>query len=241
MRTEDVTASAGTSRAEHVANPVDGHSANVAPAAVELTILMPCLNEAETLATCINKARDFLERTNTSGEILVADNGSTDGSQKIAEKLGARVVPVAARGYGAALLGGIDAARGTYIIMGDADDSYDFSRLEPFLEKLREGYDLVMGNRFKRRHRTGRHAVPALLSGQPGAELRRPAFLRGAHWRLPLRAQRLPDLHHPRPGAARQPEWSSRPKWSCGRAWPGCALPRCRPRSSPMGGAGPLT
>ena len=149
MRTENIAPNADTSRAERVANPVDGHSANAAPAAVELTILMPCLNEVETLATCINKARDFLDRTNTSGEILIADNGSTDGSQKIAENLGARVVPVAARGYGAALLGGIEAARGTFIIMGDADDSYDFSRLEPFLEKLREGHDLVMGNRFK--------------------------------------------------------------------------------------------
>jgi glycosyltransferase involved in cell wall biosynthesis len=115
----------------------------------ELTILMPCLNEAETLETCINKARTFLETEHVNGEILIADNGSTDGSREIAARCGARVVPVEERGYGAALIGGCNAARGTYVIMGDADDSYDFLHLMPFLEKLREGYELVMGNRFK--------------------------------------------------------------------------------------------
>ena len=117
--------------------------------AVELTILMPCLNEAETLATCIRKARAFLASSGVEGEILVADNGSTDGSREIAAAEGARVVPVSERGYGAALLGGIGAARGRYTIMGDADDSYDFGNLMPFLEQLREGHDLVMGNRFR--------------------------------------------------------------------------------------------
>ena len=116
---------------------------------VELTILMPCLNEAETVGACIGKARRFLSQANISGEVLVADNGSTDGSREIAEKLGARVVPVADRGYGAALIGGIQAATGRYVIMGDADDSYDFSALMPFIECLRNGADLVMGNRFK--------------------------------------------------------------------------------------------
>jgi hypothetical protein len=116
---------------------------------LELTILMPCLNEAETLAVCIDKAMAFLARAGVSGEVLVADNGSTDGSQAIARDRGARVVDVPARGYGAALLGGISAARGCYVIMGDADDSYDFSRLEPFLDRLRTGADLVLGNRFK--------------------------------------------------------------------------------------------
>ncbi len=116
---------------------------------LELTILMPCLNEAETLAVCIDKAMAFLARAGVSGEVLVADNGSTDGSQAIARDRGARVVDVPARGYGAALLGGIGAARGCYVIMGDADDSYDFSRLEPFLDRLRTGADLVLGNRFK--------------------------------------------------------------------------------------------
>jgi glycosyltransferase involved in cell wall biosynthesis len=117
--------------------------------AVELTILMPCLNEQETLAVCINKAKTFLTTSGIVGEVLIADNGSTDGSQAIASSLGARVVHVADKGYGAALLGGIEAAHGRYIIMGDADDSYDFSALSPFVEKLRAGHDLVMGNRFE--------------------------------------------------------------------------------------------
>jgi glycosyltransferase involved in cell wall biosynthesis len=119
------------------------------PEALELTILMPCLNEAETLAVCVDKARGFLERTGIKGEVLVADNGSTDGSQAIAEAHGARVAPIPERGYGAALIGGINAARGKFVIMGDADDSYDFENLEGMVEKLREGADLVMGNRFK--------------------------------------------------------------------------------------------
>ena len=116
---------------------------------MELTILMPCLNEALTLATCINKAKTFLETNNIDGEILIADNGSTDGSQNIAKELGARVVNIQEKGYGAALIGGCNNALGKYVIMGDSDDSYDFSNLMPFVEKLREGYDLVMGNRFK--------------------------------------------------------------------------------------------
>lgn len=117
--------------------------------AVELTILMPCLNEAETLGTCVRKAMDYLARSGVAGEVLVADNGSTDGSQAIAQGLGARVVPVARRGYGAALIAGIAAARGRYVIMGDSDDSYDFTNLDAFVEKLRQGFDLVMGNRFR--------------------------------------------------------------------------------------------
>src|SRR3954466_537212 len=116
---------------------------------IELSILMPCLNEAETLATCIKKAQTALEELNVDGEIVVADNGSTDGSPEIAASLGALVVHVSEKGYGSALLGGIKAARGKYIIMGDADDSYDFSNLGPFLDKLRAGYELVMGNRFQ--------------------------------------------------------------------------------------------
>ncbi len=116
---------------------------------LELTILMPCLNEAETLAVCIGKARGFLERTGIAGEVLIADNGSTDGSQKIAEDNGARVVPVSLRGYGAALSAGIEAAKGRYVIMGDADDSYDFANLDKFVASLRDGNQLVMGNRFK--------------------------------------------------------------------------------------------
>ena len=115
---------------------------------LELTILMPCLNEAETLAVCIRKARGFLARTGIAGEVLIADNGSTDGSQQIAAHEGARVADIPDRGYGAALMGGIVAARGRYVIMGDADDSYDFEHLDGFVEKLRAGVPLVMGNRF---------------------------------------------------------------------------------------------
>jgi glycosyltransferase involved in cell wall biosynthesis len=116
--------------------------------AYEVSVVMPCLNEAETLATCIEKARAFLRGYDISGEIIVADNGSSDGSPAIAEVHGARVVHASTRGYGAALMVGIEAAKGRYIIMGDADDSYDFSNLSPFIDKLREGYELVMGNRF---------------------------------------------------------------------------------------------
>ena len=117
--------------------------------AVELSIVMPCLNEAETLATCIRKAQSYLDRSGVSGEIVVGDNGSTDGSQQIAASLGARVIHVPIRGYGAALYGAISAAQGRYCIMGDADDSYDFENLDAFVDKLRQGYDLVMGNRFQ--------------------------------------------------------------------------------------------
>jgi glycosyltransferase involved in cell wall biosynthesis len=114
---------------------------------LDLTILMPCLNEAETLAACIGKARLGIERAGVSGEVLIADNGSTDGSIALAEQLGARVVPVAEKGYGSALRGGIEAARGQWVLMGDADDSYDFSQAPAFVEKLRAGCDLVMGCR----------------------------------------------------------------------------------------------
>lgn len=115
---------------------------------LELSILMPCLNEARTLGTCVAKAQRFLSTHGISGEVIVADNGSTDGSIEIAEQLGARVIPVLVRGYGAALAAGVQGARGEFVIMGDSDDSYDFSALLPFVTKLRAGYDLVMGNRF---------------------------------------------------------------------------------------------
>ncbi len=110
---------------------------------------MPCLNEAETLGICIDKAFRFLDEAGINGEVLIADNGSTDGSQSIAEALGARVVPVPQRGYGAALIIGIKSARGRYVIMGDSDDSYDFLRLHAFVDALRRGTELVMGNRFR--------------------------------------------------------------------------------------------
>jgi len=116
---------------------------------VEVSVVMPCLNEAETLETCIHKALDFFARSRVSGEVVVADNGSTDGSVDIARRAGARVVHVEKKGYGNALMGGFEAAKGKYLIMGDADDSYDFQNLMPFIEKLRAGYDVVMGNRFR--------------------------------------------------------------------------------------------
>lgn len=114
----------------------------------ELSIVIPCLNEAETVATCVRKACAFLRASGVAGEVIVADNGSTDGSQSLAREAGARVVPVDQKGYGAALLGGFADARGEFIIMGDADDSYDFASLDAFVAQLRAGNDLVMGNRF---------------------------------------------------------------------------------------------
>jgi glycosyltransferase involved in cell wall biosynthesis len=115
----------------------------------ELTVVMPCLNEAETLAICIIKAQKYFKENSIEGEIIIADNGSTDGSQDIAKANGARVIHIPLKGYGSALKGGFENATGKYIIMGDADDSYDFSDLYSYLEKLREGNDLVIGNRFK--------------------------------------------------------------------------------------------
>ena len=114
---------------------------------MELSVVMPCLNEADTLGICIEKAQRAMREHDISGEIVIADNGSTDGSVAIANKLGARLVPVAERGYGAALRGGITAAKGRYVIMGDADDSYDFLDIPKFVDQLREGHDLVMGCR----------------------------------------------------------------------------------------------
>ena len=116
---------------------------------IELSVVMPCLNERATLGACIKQAQETLKRQGIRGEVVIADNGSTDGSQKIAADLGARVVAVEKRGYGAALQGGIAASRGEFVLMGDADESYDFTQLGAFVSKLREGYDLVMGNRFR--------------------------------------------------------------------------------------------
>ncbi len=115
----------------------------------KITILMPCLNEEKTIGTCVQKAQRWIDAAHADAEILVADNGSTDRSAEIAEALGARVIHVPERGYGAALMGGINAANGNYIVMGDADDSYDFGNVTAFIDKLEEGYDLVMGNRFR--------------------------------------------------------------------------------------------
>ncbi|MED5454462.1 MAG: glycosyltransferase family 2 protein, partial [Verrucomicrobiota bacterium] len=116
---------------------------------IEISVVMPCLNEAETLKLCISKALSCLRENKVTGEVVVADNGSIDSSKQIAESAGARVVLAKSKGYGNALIEGISAARGKYIIMGDADDSYDFSSLMVFIDKLRDGSDLVMGNRFR--------------------------------------------------------------------------------------------
>jgi glycosyltransferase involved in cell wall biosynthesis len=116
---------------------------------IELSVVMPCLNESATVGICVKKVLDAMRRHGIRGEVIVADNGSTDGSREIAAELGARVVPIETRGYGSALHGGIAAARGRFVLMGDADDSYDFAHLDAFVGKLREGYDLVMGNRFQ--------------------------------------------------------------------------------------------
>lgn len=136
-----------TSAADSSRSPA--HAPSQEGPTLELTILMPCLNEARTLATCITRARHFLSRAGICGEVVIADNGSTDGSQAIATRSGARVVEVPTRGYGAALIAGIEAAQGRFVIMGDSDDSYDFGALDPFVEALRAGHQLVVGNRFR--------------------------------------------------------------------------------------------
>ena len=135
---------------------------------VDVSVVIPCLNEANSLAHCVDKAMGAFRNAGLSGEVVVADNGSTDGSVELAEGHGARVIHVAERGYGAALRAGIAAARGPFIIMGDADDSYDFADVPRFVEKLREGFDLVMGNRFRGGIKPG--AMPRLHKyfGNPG-------------------------------------------------------------------------
>ena len=122
---------------------------NEHPDDIELSIVMPCLNEAETLKKCIDKAKKYLAETSIKGEIVIGDNGSTDRSQQIALDCGAKLVVINERGYGRALMGAFRAARGKYVIMGDSDESYNFNHLGPFIDKLREGYDLIIGNRFK--------------------------------------------------------------------------------------------
>lgn len=143
-------------------------NASVSPQSVEVSVVIPCLNEANSLGFCIEKALQAFRSASLQGEVVVADNGSTDGSIGIAESLGARVVHVKERGYGSALKAGIAAARGKYIVMGDADDSYDFGEVPQFIDKLREGNELVMGNRFRGGIKPG--AMPPLHKhfGNPG-------------------------------------------------------------------------
>lgn len=139
--------------------------------ALDVSVVMPCLNERATIGTCVTKALQTIKQLNLRGEVIVADNGSIDGSQQIASALGARVISVTERGYGAALQGAIARARGRFVLMGDSDDSYDFTQLGVFLDKLREGYDLVVGNRFRGRILPGampllhRYAGNPILSG----------------------------------------------------------------------------
>lgn len=133
----------------------------------EITILMPCLNEAESLPFCIGEAQRFLAQSGLRGEVLIADNGSTDDSCRIALEMGARVVHVAERGYGSAIMGGVRAANGRFIVMGDSDGSYDFANLSPFVQKLGEGYALVMGDRFAGGIKKGAMPASHRLLGVP--------------------------------------------------------------------------
>lgn len=149
---------------------------------MELTILMPCLDEAETLEICILKAQTWLEKSGVDGEVLIADNGSTDGSQEIATGLGARVINVSRKGYGAALYAGAIESNGLYIVMGDSDDSYDFSNLNPFLDELRNGKDLVMGNRFKGGIERGAMPLKNRYLGNPAL-----SFLGRLMFKIPVR------------------------------------------------------
>ncbi len=196
-----------------------------APTDLELTILMPCLNEAETLEVCIRKAQGFLQRSGIRGEVLISDNGSTDGSQAIAERLGARVSHAPRRGYGAALINGIDTARGRFVIMADADDSYDFENLEPFVERLRAGADLVMGNRFRGGIAPG--AMPPLHKylGNPcsrssascsSAPASATSTAASAASTAPVSAT----------WTCRRPGWSSPPRWWCAPRSPATASKR---------------
>ena len=200
---------------------------------------MPCLNEAETLGACIAKAMAFLSAHHVDGEVLIADNGSADGSQEIAERLGARVIAVEERGYGSALRAGIAAARGRYVAMGDADDSYDFGGSRAVPGKLREGYDLVMGNRFRGGISPKRHAAASSLSRQSRADRDRTPLLSDEHRRLPLWPSRLPtrgdsrsrpahdgdgvrqrdgrQVRTPRPPGDRGPDDSGHPTAAVGR------------------------
>jgi glycosyltransferase involved in cell wall biosynthesis len=156
-----------------VTDPAGSAGAETTVSSCELSVVLPCLNEAETLAICIRKALASLDRLSLVGEVIVADNGSTDGSQAIATEEGARLVPVARRGYGAALRGGIEAARGTYVLMADADDSYALDDLGAFVQRLRAGADLVMGNRFA----GGIEPAAASVSGESGAVADGPGVL----------------------------------------------------------------
>jgi hypothetical protein len=154
-----------------------------------VSVVIPCLNEAETVAACVKEALAVLDRARLAGEVIVADNGSTDGSRELAAAAGSRVVAVPERGYGAALLGGIAVSRGRYVVMGDADMSYDFGSIPDFVRALEAGADLVMGSRFKGRS-SRRDAVSPPVARKPGPDISRAAFLQGERLGLPLRPAR---------------------------------------------------
>ena len=180
---------AATSKVE-ANDPVNTRSES---AGLELTVVMPCLNEAETLETCIRRAHQAIADANIAGEVLIADNGSTDSSIEIAERLGARVVRVTAKGYGNALMGGIAAAGGKYVVMGDADASYDFAHIPRFLGPLREGADLVMGNRFLGGIEKGAMPPTHQYFGNPALTWLGRLFFAIARWEILLRAARIPE------------------------------------------------
>ena len=183
---------------------------------IKVSVIMPCLNEAQTVGICVQKARKAIKQLGIPGEVIVADNGSTDGSPSIAEREGARVVHQPIRGYGAAYLAGIAAARGKYILIGDSDDTYDFTDLERFITPLCEGYDFVMGSRFKGEILPGamswshRYIGNPILSG-----LLRWFFHTSISMRIAA-CGRSPEKPTTRCDC-RPPVWSSLPKWSFGQ------------------------
>ena len=211
--------------------PCAGGVATLGEPAVELTILMPCLNEAETLAACVGEAAAALAAAGVVGEVLVADNGSTDGSQALALAAGARVVDVAGRGYGNALAGGIAAARGRFVLMGDADGSYDFGELPRFLAPLRGGADLVMGCRLPA---GGGRILPGAMPwthrwiGNPILTRPWPPVLHRTQSTTSIAAC-APSGATPSWGwGCNARAWSSPRRWWCGRASPAWRWPRCR-------------
>ena len=168
MQGSETSAGSTTEAVESGGNTGDiGHDSSAADHAIEVSVVIPCLNESRSIAFCIDKALAAFKDIRVNGEVVVADNGSSDGSVEIAKQRGARVVHVATKGYGHALRGGIEAANGEFIIMGDADDSYDFSELPKFVQKWRQGYEFVMGNRFAGGIKSGAMPWSHRLLGNP--------------------------------------------------------------------------